>query len=1218
MRYVKGQQNSKSYRLISKPVAKLSLALFLVLIFNPSMLLAQNGQEYYEISVNMDIKRVGGTEIDALIKEKELYLAVSYLFDFLKIKNTLSPDLQTISGFYISPDTKYIINHTENKIEYGDKTISLKKEDLIKTEFNLYLKTDVLNSVFGLKCDFNFRNLSVSVDTDLDLPLLRELRQEEIRKNLKKIRGETIADTIIKRRYPMFKHGMTDWSVISGQEIEGQKDLRLNLTTGGMIAGGEASASISYDSRLPFTEKQQYYMWRYVNNEQSFLRQVKLGKINTGSVSTIYNPVVGLQLTNTPTTFRRSFGTYKISDRTEPGWTVELYVNNVLVDFSVADASGFFTFDVPLVYGNTIIKLKFYGPWGEEQSREQNINVPYNFIPAKKLEYTLSSGFVEDGKFSKFGRGSLDYGLSNRISIGLGLEYLSTISSGPAMPFVHSSVRITNNIMLSGEYVHGVKAGAALSYRMPSNVQLDLKYNKFKEGQEAISYNYLEERKAQLSVPLRIGNFMSYNRLSINQLILPSSKYTSGEWLFTGQIAGINTNLTSYALFIDNTDPYFYSNLALGIRLPARILLMPQTQFSYTRGEFLTARIKLEKTFLDRAFLNITYEKDLRSNMNLAELGFRYNFDFAQAGASARRSNRKTSFTQYARGSIISDPSNKYFRTENKPNVGKGGIIIKPFLDYNSNGLRDAGEEAAPGLNLRANGGRVDKSEQDTIIAILGLEPYTSCFIELDPNSFYNIAWRLPYYTMNVEVDPNVMKSIEIPVQVVGEASGFVRINRDGDINGLGRIILNFYNPENIIVARTLSEQDGYYSYFGFKAGKYYVAPDTAQLRRTGLISEPDSISFTIENIIDGDLVSELDFMLAPAPADSLQSEMSELRRPVTRRDTSYMIIHEVVEELMTITEDSWAIQLGAFTVKSNAERLKARLEELLGKEAEIVIEGGFHKVRILDLKDREEVDAKLRVLNELGFNEFWVVRLKAMQQQLVMRQVDDTLTTIIETVIDPGEEENIREIALKIGSFTSESYARAIMDRLAFTLDKKLEIIEENGVYRIQLTDIDSPEMLEKMINALGIQGISDIRFTPETRVEVVQKTDTVLSDTLVEVFIVRDTIEREKTDSLRTKDIALEAGEIKTELAKDKLKTEEPKVSLLVGNFAKRTQALKAKKRIERKLNLPVEVTEQWDYYRVIVKGFFTPEETYRFYPELAGLGYDVMQLIDERQKK
>ena len=131
------------------------------------------------------LKRVGGTEIDAVIKGKELYLAVNYLFDFLRIKNSLSPDLENITGFYISPDIKYRIDHSENTIKYEDRTIILKRGDIIKTEFNLYLKTSVLESVFGLQCDFNFRNLSVSVDTDLDLPLLRELRQEEIRRNLK-------------------------------------------------------------------------------------------------------------------------------------------------------------------------------------------------------------------------------------------------------------------------------------------------------------------------------------------------------------------------------------------------------------------------------------------------------------------------------------------------------------------------------------------------------------------------------------------------------------------------------------------------------------------------------------------------------------------------------------------------------------------------------------------------------------------------------------------------------------------------------------------------------------------------------------------------------------------------------------------------------------------------------------------------------------------------
>ncbi len=1173
---------------------------------------AQTDSEYYEISVNLDIQRVGGTEVDAVIQGKEIYLAINHLFDFLKVKNTLSENNETVSGFYISPANKYLIDRSRNTIEIGNKIIDIIPGDLLMTESNLYLKSDYFESAFGLNCIFNFRTLSVRVETDLELPLIREMRQEEIRKNLNRIKGDLEADTTIERRYPMFKFGMADWSAIATEEVNGINDTRLNLSLGSMIAGGEASASITYDSRTPFSEKQQYYLWRYVNNDQRLLRQVKAGKIFTNSLSTIYNPVVGVQLTNTPTTFRRSYGTYKISERTEPGWTVELYVNNVLVDYVTADASGFYSFDVPLIYGNTIVKLKFFGPWGEERTQEKNINIPFNFLPPKKMEYTLSAGFVEDSDFSKFGRANVSYGLSNRITIGAGIEYLSAISANPVMPYVNSSIRITNNLLISGEFVPGIKTGGAITFRLPSNLQLDVKYNLYDENQEAINYNYLEERKIQLSLPVKIGKLSAYNRFSVNQLVLPLSKYTTGEWLFSGSILGINTNLTTYALFIDKTDPYIYSNLSMAIRLPARIIAMPQLQYGYTQKQLLSARLRIEKHLLDRAFLNVSYEKDFRSKMNMAEVGFRYNFSFAQTGVTARRSNNKNTFVQYARGSLIADKSNRYYRAEDKNNVGKGGIIIKPFLDYNSNGRRDPGEEGAPGLNIRANGGRVDKSEKDTIIAILGLEPYTSCFIELDPNSFYNIAWRLPFNTMSVKIDPNVMKSIEIPVAIVGEASGFVRIDRDGEINGLGRIIVNFYNEDQKLVSRTLSEADGYFSNFGLTPGSYYVMPDTAQLVRLGMISDPDSIRFNVDMIIDGDLISGLDFALRMLPPDSIGADTIIPRQPVTRRDTTYMIIHEVVEELMTITEDSWAIQLGAFTVKSNAERLKRRLEGMLGKDAEIVIEGGFHKVRILEIKDREEVDRHLAVLNKNGFSEFWVIRLKAMQQQLVMREVSDTLTSIIETVIDPAAPESIAKMSIKIGAFRNEALAEAILRKLSITIDKKFSIIEEDGFYRIMASDFKTVEELDRAIVSLGMRGIRDMEVAPEPVI-----VPEVLTDTLPSIEQIHEVTERIVVDSLNILKAEYTKKDIETDLAKETLKMEEPKVSLLVGSFPRRTQALKAKRIIESRLNLQVEIVEQWDLYRVFVRGFFTKEETYKYYPELAGLGYDVISIIDNSGK-
>ncbi len=181
---------------------------------------------------------------------------------------------------------------------------------------------------------------------------------------------------------------------------------------------------------------------------------------------------------------------------------------------------------------------------------------------------------------------------------------------------------------------------------------------------------------------------------------------------------------------------------------------------------------------------------------------------------------------------------------------------------------------------------------------------------------------------MSVEVDPNVMKSIDIPISIAGEASGFVTIDRDGEKRGQARIIVNYFNDRSELVASTLSEDDGYYSYFGLAPGKYFTRVDTAQLSRLGMLCNPDSLGFDIEVLIDGDMVNGLDFKLAMELVETAVEEA-----PVkTRMDTSYIVIHELVEELMTISEDSWAIQLGAFKQKRYATKFQKKLAQELGK----------------------------------------------------------------------------------------------------------------------------------------------------------------------------------------------------------------------------------------------------------------------------------------------
>jgi len=1184
----------------------------LFLTFFPVVnLLAQDEPEYDEISVFIDIPGLGGGEISAVIKGEEIYLPVKDLFDFLKIKNSLSADLEMITGFYMNQDTPFSIERLKNNITLGEKQFELDPGSLIRTETNLYLRSDYLGKIFGLDCIFSFRNLSVTLKTKLELPAIREMRQEAMRQNINRLKGEIKADTIIGRSYPMFHFGMADWSAIATEEINGTSEARFNLSLGSIIAGGETTVSLNYSTRSDFIERQQHYLWRRVNNDNRALRQIMAGKIFTRAASSIYNPVVGVQLTNTPTTFRRSFGSYTLSDRTEPGWIVELYVNNVLVDYTEADGSGFFTFEVPLVYGNTLVMLKYYGPWGEERTREQNILIPFNFIPKNTFEYTVSAGIVEDTLHSRFSRTSINYGLTRYITVGAGYEYLSSVTSGAFMPYSSASARITPNILLSGEYMHTVRTKGTLTYRLPSNIQFDLNYVKYAKNQKAINYNYLEERKATVSMPLRIKNYSLYNRLGVNQLVLPTTNYTTGEWLLSGSLFGINTNITTYGLYIGKITPYVYSNFAVTIRLPLEITLMPQAQFGYTDKKLISVKTGLEKRMLKHGFLSLSYEQNFRNNMHLGELGFRYDFKFAQAGSSVRQTDKVTSLIQYARGSLINDRrQTEYLGADNRYNVGRGGISILPYLDVNANKRRDPGEPKVYGLNIRASGGTIERSEKDTIIRVLGLEPYTNCFIELDDNGFDNFAWKLKNKTMNIAVDPNMLKLIELPVTVLAEASGSVMLDRNGTHTGLSRIIVNFYNNAHALIARVLTEQDGYFSYFGLEPGKYNALIDKSQLQKLEMISSPDSISFDITASLEGDFVDGLDFIVRMKYPDTTVVKIDTVISPETRKDTSYMVIHEVTEEVLTTGEDSYAIQIGAFNRKDYAEGYRRKIEALTGKKSEIKFEDGFYKVRIMDLKDRKEVDENLALLKNYGVTQAWVIKLTAKQRQLIITERQDTITRITETGI--GLPPTVIFPEMK-GLFGEKSEAQDTLKRIYDKYGRRLIIVYEDGFYKLRTPEtplLKQPviDVMKKHEPSIGRLEVKDKWSLPVITYPVEEEQPA--------PEITRITLDK----AVMTKEFPVLAKPTDTGIISKEpviiLAPPEPTISLQVGVFRNKAEALKAQRRIVKKLNLPVEIVQEYEYYKVIVTGFHTREETYRYYPELTQIGYPNIYMIEKRK--
>ncbi|MFT7285786.1 hypothetical protein [Nonlabens sp.] len=846
------------------PTCKL-LSKTLILFISPLFLLTVNNVYAFqdsicdEVSISFYVDEIGTTEINSVICGGDIYLSVSEIFDYLKIQNVSTSDFKGIEGFFINQENTYSMDQSLHHIIYKGKKIQLKEKDLISTTNNLYLKEDYFGLIFGLQCTFNFRNLSVSCISDMELPAVKAARREKMRLNIEGLKKNFTADTTIIRERPLLDLGVATWDINSQQNTNGFGNNRASLGLGGLVAGGEFTANLNYNDTQSLSLRNQFYQWRYVNNENNVVKQVTVGKLGNQSISSIFRPVVGIQLSNRTTYLKNSFGTYLLSDYTKPNWTVEVYINNVLVDYTKADSTGFFSFDIPLVYGNTSVRLKYYGPWGEEEVTTEHLNIPYNFLPAGKLEYNIDAGVIEDSEKNIFAQAQLNYGLSPRITLEGGFELNTAVEKTPVIPFARTSIRLPYNMIFSSEYLHQVGYTGNLSYRSVSNFQLEVNYVKYRKDQQAVLFNGNEERSVILSKQLHFGKFSGFSRLVWRQNLLRNMRYTNAEWLLAGRAFGVNLNLITNAYVSTSlNEPKVFSRLSTTVNLPKGIVFSPEIQYDYKDGTVNSIRGNFRKTIFKNVDVQASYDQNFKYNQFNLNIGLNFELGFTRGRFSSNTSKSGTSFSEAMGGSMVFVPDQKRVKFNSRSFLGQGSIQFIPFLDTNQNGKKDMSEPQIEGVDVRSSKGGTKEVTIDGSTLYTGLEPFVSNHFKLNTISLERIDWRLENKSLNIFVNPNQLKVIEIPISVVGEVAGYVYTSE----NGVGNIKIIIKDDKQQTITSLISEPDGYFSFLGLKSGAYTAQVDSNQLRELQLESTNIFSNFNIVNTKNGDYVDNLEFSL--------------------------------------------------------------------------------------------------------------------------------------------------------------------------------------------------------------------------------------------------------------------------------------------------------------------------------------------------------------------
>jgi hypothetical protein len=487
-----------------------------------------------------------------------------------------------------------------------------------------------------------------------------------------------------------------------------------------------------------------------------------------------------------------------------------------------------------------------------------------------------------------------------------------------------------------------------------------------------------------------------------------------------------SANSTTQLNWIDLKSRYETTLLALSYRLNHGFAIRSSAQYNISDNNLMSCKGVVEKSF-PRGYLSFSYERNLLFDDHFMGLNFKYDLSFARTNASVSHNNGYTYTSESAQGSLAFGGANGYVHKSNNASLAKGGILLYPFLDLNCNGVFDKGEHMVKLTSVKVMGGKAIYCEKDSIVRIPDLNAFTDCVIDFDNTDLDDIAWRFKYKRYQVLVDPNQFKRVDVPIISVGEIRGTANIDFGKGARGIGRIQLNLYPRNNSnVVSEILSESDGYIDYIGLEPGEYTARVDSAQLKNMDFSVSPKNIDFTVKSLVEGDIVSDINFMLKPMEYAEVRNSDTLIKPDLledvkiiksitqnnasipdstlmTRRvnDTTINFVKEqpniqnkgnqLVWGTMCAQKGYYYVQCGAFKDIRNATNLAESIKQNTDLSVGVVLFDGLYKVQVECVSTIKEATEIKNKLSEKSISDDMFIMGRSSKDEAVLKSEKDS-----------------------------------------------------------------------------------------------------------------------------------------------------------------------------------------------------------------------------------
>ena len=827
---------------------------------------AQTNVEYVEeIVVGFSIPKLIRQDIIVQYDGATVYLPLVEVFTLLELSIEADLENGSITGFIFSPDNRFNFDLTRSQARMDNRTYQLPSNLYFLSDNDLYLRVDQYRTIFGFNMTFDFSTLDVRMPLDEEFPSYQKMLREKARKRLR-IEEMALRDVVeLPRSRDRFRGGVADW-VVATSPLGGAGHY-FNLNLGGMVGGGDLSLSGTGNSMTGFQSDQIRYRWHYYLDDNKHISQIDLGDVAVGGILT--RGLKGARISNEPQIQRRFFQTVGVSGHLGEGWEVELYLNNVLADFTVTDDAGEYNFMVDINYGSSRVMLKMYGPHGEIQTEERYYSVPQNLIPKGTIEYTVGAGSAAvQRETRRYLQANTRYGLFNNLSLGISgeLPLESDKLEEPGVG-VEMIVQPKSNLLITGGYAPNNQYRAMFSFSQPSVISINGSFTKFFPNPVRNPFGQQSRARLSFSSPLKIGGTRLGLRYFVARIKYPTFETIDMNYGFSTHLWRIHLNYMGnhkISKRSSGTEQATISKWFLSPRLVRWFSPQFRATYDHTVGAITKTGFHIAKRVFRTGQLALSYERDLESKTSSITATFNFFTNFADFATRLISHSGQSAVSQTQRGSVRFDQSARSFRFLRREGVGTGSAVIWPFLDHNYNGRRDPGEELLPELKANLRGSYGVRKGAGEVYYYDGLLPYDDYLVQIDKYSLDNPQLRPAHESYRVIINPNTVTGIAVPVVMAGEVSGVVERKIPGALVGIGGIKMIITNEATGQRAEVVSFNNGDYYYLGLVPGMYRISIDAELLARYGYQAEPTFRTFQMNTVAGGDIIEDINFVLAP------------------------------------------------------------------------------------------------------------------------------------------------------------------------------------------------------------------------------------------------------------------------------------------------------------------------------------------------------------------